>query len=475
MHRWMRVAAVLVSTATAVGAYSATAVAAPGAPSSGSSADQGNAPTVRASGVKQWVAGLGDSYMSGEGASWAGKNYRSNDPSTWTVEAYGSSLAQTYPFDDDTPGGGCHRAESASMFYGPHAGFAGKDLACSGAKTNSFTNSLGQYKPGIVMTPNGLDQASQLAKFARQVTTANEQLPIVQLSIGGNDMGFAEVIADCATRFVTPFKSACWKTAGDKGSVLNTAMSKLPQVTKNVDLALQNIKKAMDQGGRPVGSYTVIYQLPPTVLAPSNELWPTLGGDHGWGRQDYGGCPFTNGDLNFVYSTLVPKLQAAMVKGVHDAKQDDLKDVPIVVTAPTFTGHQLCTKVNHPKSSGVNRNTMVPGWNIISGRGGEWATPIIMKGVEFSRSLAYMKKWYPSLMRSVSDSLNDVATLPMHPNYWGQRALAACNNLVASDAAGPDRYKGQLVHCTPEDPGENALNQDSEGRPDMRVSGFRPF
>ncbi len=77
---------------------------------------------------------LGDSFISGEAGRWAGNT----DESSSKTDALGSSAY----YDNATNTGelieGCHRSKSAEVYVG--GGVNGENLACSGAKTSSFTD-----------------------------------------------------------------------------------------------------------------------------------------------------------------------------------------------------------------------------------------------------------------------------------------------------------------------------------------------
>lgn len=419
---------------------------------------------------RTWVVGIGDSFMSGEGASWMGKNYGNNSPSDWRVLAFGASLEQTFPGDySGQPGGMCHRSASAAMFSGGQDS-TGKNIACSGALTYSHTNSDGVYKPGLDFD-NGTGQAAQLQQFATEVTANGDDLPVVMVSIGGNDAGFADVVAYCAQQFVIPLASACWKSADDPKTPVGAAMASLPTVQANVTKAFTNVRTAMDAAGRAPDSYTIAYQLPPMIVPSAQDLWPTLGGDHGWGRQDYGGCPFTDGDLTFFQNTMLPGLSNAMIAGVQEAKKGPLADVNVVVVAPSFTAHELCTKYNPPKDNGPQTNTTVAQFDQFAGQGGAWVAPIIINCIGRNPDAKCAAQRYPTLMKSVSGRVADAATLPVHPNYWGQRALAACHDLIDRDP----QYVGQIVRCGPAATGNEVLGLDGLGRPQMVVTGTSPL
>src|SRR5580692_13115524 len=89
-----------------------------------------------------WVVSLGDSYISGEAGRWAGNTNESSSKIDALGEtAYYDNAAHTAELIP-----GCHRSQSAEVYIG--GGVDGENLACSGAKTSSFTEE-GLFKPGI--------------------------------------------------------------------------------------------------------------------------------------------------------------------------------------------------------------------------------------------------------------------------------------------------------------------------------------
>ena len=86
---------------------------------------------------------------------------------------------------------GCHRSKSAEVYIG--AGVSGKNFACSGAKTSTFT-SEGLFKPGLDFYNSGghEGQALMLQHFA-----ATHNVKLVAISIGGNNFNFAGIVQDC--------------------------------------------------------------------------------------------------------------------------------------------------------------------------------------------------------------------------------------------------------------------------------------
>ena len=92
-----------------------------------------------------WTASVGDSYISGEAGRWAGNTNMSSS----TIDALGSTA-----YDDNAAGNGelisgCHRSKAAEVNIG--GGVSGENLACSGAKTSTFSEGS-TFKPGSTST-----------------------------------------------------------------------------------------------------------------------------------------------------------------------------------------------------------------------------------------------------------------------------------------------------------------------------------
>ena len=73
------------------------------------------------------------------------------------------------------------------------------NLACSGAKTSSFTEEE-TFKPGIDFYNSGGNrgQALMLEEYARA-----HNVKMVALSIGGNNFNFASIVQDCIEDWLT--------------------------------------------------------------------------------------------------------------------------------------------------------------------------------------------------------------------------------------------------------------------------------
>ena len=139
-----------------------------------------------------WTVSVGDSYISGEAGRWAGST---NESSSW-IDALGSTA-----YDDNAAGNAelvahCHRSKSAEVYIG--GGVSGENLACSGAKTYSFSEGE-KWKPGLDFYNSGgkEGQALMLQNFAK-----THNVKLVAVSIGGNNFNFASIVQTCVEDFL---------------------------------------------------------------------------------------------------------------------------------------------------------------------------------------------------------------------------------------------------------------------------------
>jgi uncharacterized repeat protein (TIGR01451 family) len=136
--------------------------------------------------VDRFIAVMGDSYASGEG-----------DPQTFIQ--WGDSAVLAWPTWDDLR---CHRSMYASSARAarileqqdPHSSVTYLSRACSGATIAQGI--LGGYH-GIEASPGAPDLPPQLQQLRSIV--GNARIDDLLISIGGNDVGFANIIAACIT------------------------------------------------------------------------------------------------------------------------------------------------------------------------------------------------------------------------------------------------------------------------------------
>lgn len=333
-----------------------------------SAAGPGNGPTA--------VVSLGDSYISGEAGRWKGNSLTNSGNRTGTDRAWVSGSTYDPGKVYGTTAGGCHRSDSAEVrSAGPIADVA-VNLACSGATSeNVFRASHG----GVAFKGEA-PQADRLAAVA-----AANDVKIIALSIGGNDLGFADIIKNCAYDFII-WNSYCHD---DQQYAVD---QKIDQVMANVGKSVDEVRAVMRAAGYADASYRIVLQSYPSPIPRGAEnRYP----QSDWSRLNTGGCPFWNRDSDWARDSLVPQI-AQRIKGVAAAKGVqflDLRDM--------LQGREVCAKASRLVT------TAAPA----SAKTSEWA------------------RWIDS-----SETQGPIQE-SMHPNHFGQLAAGRCLALVVVQPA----------------------------------------
>ncbi len=333
-----------------------------------------------------WVVTVGDSYISGEAGRWAGNTNGSSS----TIDALGS----TAYFDNATNTAEtinrCHRSKAAEAYIGTLNGY---NLACSGAKTTTYTDSSGYFKPGLDFYDNGAGkqgQARMLQSFA-----ATHNVSMVVVSIGGNNFNFAKVVQQCVTDFLgSPswFKDFCYDDNSVKSNftAANTAAQRAAIAT-----AYQNIRAAMRNAGYADNAWTLVVQNYPSPI-------PNGGGfrysQSGYSRQSVGGCGFWNADADWANGTALPTINGAVSGAAGDS---GLTNVRLLNLASAFNGRRLCEN-----TVGLYEEKGLSSW---------------------TQATAVDKTEWINQIRTVSTiGSNYYIQESIHPNYWGELALRSC-------------------------------------------------
>ncbi|MFJ5777027.1 GDSL-type esterase/lipase family protein [Streptomyces sp. NPDC093094] len=334
------------------------------------SAGPGNGPTA--------IVSLGDSYISGEAGRWRGNSLnnsggRDGSDRAWTGSTYDPALVY-----GDTAANGCHRSDSAEVKSAGGTGVqALVNLACSGATTANVLRSAsgGQAYKGEA------PQADRLAGVA-----GSYDVKAIALSVGGNDLGFADIIETCATDYIVWY-SYCHD---DQQPVVD---SRIDAVMAAVGRSVDEIRAVMGTAGYASGSYRIILQSYPSPIPRGAE---NRYAESGWSRVSTGGCPFWNKDSDWARDSLVPQLadrlrQVAAAKGVEFL---DLRDM--------LQGREVCARASRQVTS-----AQPP-----SAASSEWA------------------RWIDS------DSTQGPVQESMHPSHYGQLAQGRCLALAFAAAPG---------------------------------------
>ncbi|MFH8622882.1 GDSL-type esterase/lipase family protein [Streptomyces vietnamensis] len=356
-HRALRA---LLALCTAAGLASLAAPVAHASPGSG--------PTA--------VVAMGDSYISGEAGRWLGNSLtnsgsRNGTDRAWTGSTYDPSRVY------GSTAGGCHRSDTAEVKSAGAIASSLINLACSGATTeNVFRASQGgQAFKGEA------PQADQLAAVA-----AANDVKLIALSIGGNDLGFADIISTCATDYIVWY-SYCHD---DQQAEVD---AKIDGVMAAVGRSVDEIRAVMTTAGYAASDYRIVLQSYPSPIPRAAE---NRYAESGWARTNTGGCPFWNLDSDWARDSLVPQI-ADRLKGVATAKGVQFLDM-----RDALQGREVCAKASKQVTA-----TVPP-----SAASSEWA------------------RWIDS------QSTQGLVQESMHPNAYGQQAFGRCLALIYAAPTG---------------------------------------
>jgi hypothetical protein len=333
-----------------------------------------------------WVVTVGDSYISGEAGRWAGNA---------STESYVDALGPTAYYDNSTHTAEtipyCHRSRAAEAYIG--TGVNGLDLACSGAKTSTFTTSDGYFKPGIDFYNDGagnLGQALMLQQFA-----ATHNVRMVALSIGGNNFNFGSIVQDCVEDFL--LSPSWWPDyCNDDSSVTsNFTSANVSAQTTAIKNAILNISTAMSRAGYSTSQYTIVAQ---TYESPIPNGSGFRYSQSGYTRQSTGGCGFWNADANWANATALPTINSAVTNAVA---QSGLANIKVLNLSSAFNGRRLCENtVGRLEEEGYT----------------SWTQAGAVDHTE----------WINGIRTGTTTYTDYYVQESLHPNYWGELALRDC-------------------------------------------------
>lgn len=325
------------------------------------------------------IVSMGDSYISGEGGRWQGNssngwgNRSGTDRAAYVNWWWRYDASRVYGSTDANQ---CHRSDVAPILSTSVAVDARINLACSGAVAANIwrASNGGQWFKGEA------PQSDQLASVAQ-----THDVETIVLSIGGNDLGFADVIVDCVLRYNT---SSSWWPNTCKGPQQNNINNAMPSAMADVSKAIDEIQAVMAAAGDT--DYRLVLQSYPSPIPRGSEMRYS---ESGWSRTNTGGCPFWNVDATWARDTLVPQISTNL-QSVAAAQGVDFLDL-----SNEFEGREVCSVHTSQGNSQIT---------------GEWARYLSLGIVQGE------------------------AQESMHPNAIGQRATGTCIDLVV--AAGPGAW-----------------------------------
>jgi uncharacterized cupredoxin-like copper-binding protein len=395
---------------------------------------------------KSWIVSLGDSYISGEGGRWAGNTRRNTLRQARWINALPNEPYSGAPNDEGAQEAIplCHRSKSAEIFiWTDLAGnkVKSKNFACSGAEALSESKgtvyrnlpllgwrrtSSAPFKPGLDFAdavegqeilknenrgfcgePKCQGQAKQLEVFAAKRNMAGEAIPMVVVSVGGNDFQFANVVRACVKRYVKNsasgflIKKECQTTEQPKLLAAQNA------VQKGIEGAINNVGEAMKNAGYAKGAFTILVQDYPSAI-PEGPGFRYAEGNV-LGRTKVGACPFTNGDATWANTFAVKMIDETVEKAYKNINKYQVAFMQLEKAfnpnAKEPQGRRLCEKnLKLVGAAGAPATWKALGAPADS----EWFNQLrFWTGVPHGLRPFFMQEDY-------------------HPNYWAQLALRNC-------------------------------------------------
>jgi hypothetical protein len=322
------------------------------------------------------IVSLGDSYISGEAGRWEGNSINASGNRDGTDRAAFNCVAAVCSYDAARVYGasaadGCDRSDVAEIKSATIVANQKINLACSGATTaNIFRKNQGGEE--LKGEPTQGDQLLYVAHVWN--------VKLVVLSIGGNDLGFADIVQACATAYLSA-QGPC-KTAQQQAldSQFQTAM-------RSVGRAIDEVRAIMAAAGYQHFRF-VVQSYPSVFVRASENRYPEADRAQ---RAGIGGCPSYDADADWARDSVVNQISnglkfVSVQKGVQFL---DLRNA--------FQGREVCSQsteqasVGHPPSSTTS----------------EWGRLLNQSTVS-----------------------QGVLQEAVHPNAYGERALGRCLTLI---------------------------------------------
>ena len=336
-----------------------------------------------------WLVSVGDSYISGEAGRWAG--------SSNTSSSYADALGATAYFDNAASTAEqinrCHRSKAAEIYVG--GGVNGLNLACSGAKTSTFTDSDGYFKPGLDFADDGAGHLGpgQAAPAVRDHPQREDgrrldrrqrlQLRVDRAAVRDRLPGLAVLVQGLLQRRLLGHRELHVRQRRGRpaaGSRRRTPTSGRRCATRATPT-------------RP-GRCSCRTTRRRCRAAPGCAT-----AQSGYTRQNTGGCGFWNADADWANATALPTINSAVTGAVGTAGITNTRTLDL---SSAFNGRRLCeSTVGLYEEKGLTSWTQAGAVDKT-----EWVNQI--RTVSTAGSSPYY----------VQESL--------HPNYWAQLATRSC-------------------------------------------------
>lgn len=330
-----------------------------------------------------WVVTVGDSAISGEAGRWAGNTNQSSSKTDTGANAYNDNSTGTAEAI-----AGCHRSKAAEVHIG--GGISSLNLACSGARTYTQTGS--NFKPGLDWYNDGT-RKSQVVSLQEFAGTHNVEA--VTVLIGANNYGFADIVQQCITNWLTSpswWKNYCYDDSSISSRFTSSAVNAR---TEEVKTALLNVAAAMSNAGYQPADWKLIVQ---TYWSPIPNGSQFRYGETGWTRQNTGGCGVWNRDANWANATAVTSMNYSLTEGL---RRSGITNAVTLDMSASLNGHRICEN-----GVGLLEEKGIATWQSVGAAdASEWVSQV----------------------RTATTILGPYQLQEgLHANYWGQLAMRNC-------------------------------------------------
>jgi hypothetical protein len=323
------------------------------------------------------IVSLGDSFISGEAGRWQGNslNLTGTRDGTdraascfWIFCSYDASRVY-----GSTASNGCHRSDVATIKSAAISVNQKINLACSGATTSNIFRASqgGQSFKGEA------PQADQLLTVAQQTN-----VKLVVLTISANDLGFANMVLNCAAGWVVGL-GTCNQS---QQAALQAAM---PAAQNGLRKAIDEVRATMAAAGYSPSQWKFVIEGYASPIPAAADVRYS-GSDRWW----TGGCPFYDEDFNWAKNTAAPFI----VDGMRQVAAE--KGVQFLDVRDALNGHEICNRHASLVSSSPNPVTA------------EWV------------------RWVNT------GCCQGDAQESVHPNAYGEKALGKCLQLMYAKPSG---------------------------------------
>lgn len=274
------------------------------------------------------IVAMGDSFISGEGGRWLGNGSdpvgtrSGTDRAAYDCGVLGCEYdpARVYGVSEAND---CHRSDLAPIESAPIAVELKVNLACSGAKARD----LWPGDEGGTAHFGEPPEADQLAAVAMR-----DQVRMIVVTVGANDVGFGELVAECAldwARSPEDEPSTCHR---DAEAQIGAA---LPAATRGVTAALHGVRRVMRADGYRRADYRLVAL---GYASPFPEGRWFRYPEEGWSRLTEGGCPVWDADADWSADRATADL-GEVLRAAAAATGAEYLDL-----THAFDGHQLCDR-----------------------------------------------------------------------------------------------------------------------------------